>query len=597
MFFKTKLSNKNQIFIASLVLISIPFICTIMYFSNKSISNIKDQYNQSISEITNQININIDALLENANRLGAIHIINDDVYKALTTNYDNKEFRFAKTSQMMKINIANAINLNPNIINVVFINQHGNVYDYNFSTNKELQSVLDQIDSWAEAARNNENYTYVGPLQYSKYSSSIYKNIIPMVKILKDINLNQEIGIMYLGINFDSISKFFLNSKLPDSNLAFFDQDNEYFFSTDKDFPENFLSDKYLTGMVNITDSDTPDISKTLTFNGKNYIVDCVYNNTTKWKIAHIVDNEIVSSTFKRTNQNLFTVFILTAVFDLILAYILSLILSNSIRKLCNQIDSFEIGSDKYIHINTKFVSKELQQLVNSYNKLNTRLVDSINQNYTIKLNEKQLKLQMLRSQINPHFLYNTLNSISSLANIHNIPEIKIIATSMSDLLRYNLKGNSVVKLKEELEQVQRYIAIQQIRFPNKFEFEYSISQNILEMYTPIFILQPIIENAILHGLDEIHTGGYISLTAYTDANIIHILVCDKGKGIEEHKLEELRSQLNKGSFILDNKAIGIFNVNQRIKSYYGNDFGLSIESAVNEGTIIDISLPNKKLE
>ena len=169
----------------------------------------------------------------------------------------------------------------------------------------------------------------------------------------------------------------------------------------------------------------------------------------------------------------------------------------------------------------------------------------------------------------------------------------------MSELLRYNLKKVPIVLLKEELLQIQRYMTIQNIRFPGKFSFDYDVPDEFLGLEIPAFILQPFVENAVSHGFSEKEENCYISISANLEGNTLHFLIADNGQGMEKKELTELVDSLNKEiDFPADtasHHSIGIRNVQQRIQSYYGREYGLTIESFPGQGTLIDIALPYGK--
>ncbi len=202
----------------------------------------------------------------------------------------------------------------------------------------------------------------------------------------------------------------------------------------------------------------------------------------------------------------------------------------------------------------------------------------------------------MLQFQINHHFLYNTLNVIRSLANIHNVPQIETISLCMSDLLRYNLENFPVALLEEELQQIRRYMTIQDIRFPGKFTFDINISPDYLKMQIPAFLLQPLVENSIEHGFGSREADCYISISSQTQADGLHIFVADNGDGIPGALLERLNREcltdVSTAAKEDGHHSIGLQNVGQRIRSHFGTSYGLSIESHEGEGTIVNLLLP-----
>ena len=226
-----------------------------------------------------------------------------------------------------------------------------------------------------------------------------------------------------------------------------------------------------------------------------------------------------------------------------------------------------------------------------SYNRLTQRLVHSMQDMYSSQLNEKQTRLQMLQAQINPHFLYNTLNLMASLANIYDAPEIRVVAIKMAEILRYNLKSGPVVTLEEEVAQVERYFAIQAIRFPGKYTMECALPAELRQIQTPAFILQPIVENAVIHGLSERERDGYVMINCFVEFDRLHILVADNGVGMAPETLSAVLHSLENATQEAPS-SIGLSNVNQRIQAYCGSGYGLQVTSTQSKGTMIELTLP-----
>ncbi|MBC5648813.1 sensor histidine kinase [Christensenella tenuis] len=225
---------------------------------------------------------------------------------------------------------------------------------------------------------------------------------------------------------------------------------------------------------------------------------------------------------------------------------------------------------------------------------------DSWNRELSANLLRHKAELSQLQSQINPHFLYNTLESIRGLALMKNVPEIAEMLESLSQLFRNNTrKIGLLVPLSDEIKNVDNYILIQKFRFQDRFTFEKKIAdgdRDLTKCLIPNFIIQPILENAITHGLESKPSGGKITLSIYSTQSRLLLQVSDNGSGIPDKKLRELISLLNseKMADTADSihVGIGIININQRIKMQYGNEYGLSIASTINVGTQVEITLP-----
>ena len=211
-------------------------------------------------------------------------------------------------------------------------------------------------------------------------------------------------------------------------------------------------------------------------------------------------------------------------------------------------------------------------------------------------MNEQRMEFRMLQAQINPHFLYNTFNLISSIAGMQGVDSICKITGCISDMFRYSIQESLIVKLKDELREVDNYVTIQTIRFKDRLYADFDIENETLDTPVPIFLLQPLVENAIIHGLEPKEGIGYISIIAYMVEDEVELIVRDNGVGISSVKMKELLKSMNKDQIepisTEGHSSIGIKNVNQRIKAYYGEEYGIKLESNLNTGTSVRIRIP-----
>lgn len=592
MHFRT-LSYRMQIFLLSILMIMLPTLTLGIFMTNRTLEEVDTNYQDAFDSITAQINVNVDTVLADAEKISTLPLLNDDVYRALVTDYTNKKSDYSKDVTLMKTQVTQANQLNTNVITSIFINKYGFSFDYNFNTYSDFLAAFENIQQWAAAAREQGRRTYVGPIQQPR-TNLAYQNILPIVKILWDVSTNRELGVLGIAVNFNAVTDFLETSKLPNSQMVFFDQNNEVYFTSTNGFAEEPKNEKLLAELRELSTQVTaehPSLSQKINIGTTNYTVSISYNETAGWKIVHFLDDSVAKTASKQNLQNFFVLFLITILMSFVLAYFISHRLSKNINHLVDQVDRCEDGAIQIVSSQDS-TSLELSKIVDSYNRLNHRLTDSLRENYTIQLNEKQTRLRMLQAQINPHFLYNTLNLMGSLANIHDVPEIRTVATKMSELLRYNLKSGPVVTLKEEADQVERYMTIQRIRFPGKFRMECALPEELSDRKVPSFILQPIVENAVQHGLDEREEDGYVMINCYVDFKELHILVVDNGVGMNADSLEALRHSLLTEQTAAIGKSIGLLNVHQRIQAYCGKHYGLKVDSTEGRGTMIELTLP-----
>lgn len=214
----------------------------------------------------------------------------------------------------------------------------------------------------------------------------------------------------------------------------------------------------------------------------------------------------------------------------------------------------------------------------------------------------KEAELSALQSQINPHFLFNTLESIRGFALKNGVSTIASMTEALSRMIRNSLqKIDTLVPVRYELETIDNYMTIQNFRFSNRFILEKDIGPDptILDLKIPILAIQPVIENAIFHGLESRTEGGMLNLSLYSTRQRLVIRVIDNGCGIKQKKLEELNQRLEdnmtfSASSSNDSKhqGIGLVNINSRIKLQFGAEYGLFIQSTYNYGTEVEITLP-----
>jgi two-component system, sensor histidine kinase YesM len=217
---------------------------------------------------------------------------------------------------------------------------------------------------------------------------------------------------------------------------------------------------------------------------------------------------------------------------------------------------------------------------------------------YESELSQKQAEFSALQSQINPHFLYNTLNCISSIGLEYGSREIAQITSCMSRIFRYSIKKDELVRIREELDCIQAYMNIISIRYENKFDMGLDVEDMLLEMQTPKMILQPIVENAVYHGLERMDAGGQLRVSGSMDAHgDVIFRITDTGKGMEPEELAALQDKLGMvypelapdGQLA---KSIGLSNIQNRLRLLFGENYGIAIESRFGQGTTVTVKIP-----
>ena len=286
----------------------------------------------------------------------------------------------------------------------------------------------------------------------------------------------------------------------------------------------------------------------------------------------------------------------------LLLAYLYFFILKPLIN-LDSRLDHFlekESSFDdlwKQDHGNTAYISK-IKKVVEKYSEYTAK------DNYA-RIHDKQAELAALQSQINPHFLYNTLDSIRGQALVENNTEIAKMVEALAGFFRYSIsRKGELVRLRDEIFNIKNYMLIQQYRFSNRFSLEIKIDKDdeiAYEYLVPRLIIQPVIENAIYHGLKEKLENGKITIEITLTNNNMILMISDNGEGVDAETLDEIKKRIKSSDQFFENskedhksRRIGIAlpNINKRIQLLFGDEYGLNLYSTKNMGTDVEILLP-----
>ena len=280
----------------------------------------------------------------------------------------------------------------------------------------------------------------------------------------------------------------------------------------------------------------------------------------------------------------------------LVLAYVMT---KNMIRPL-EELSTTMSRQGKDLSFYSPYMNRtdEIGTLYNEYSNMLEELNASIKRDYQDKLNILDAQMKSLEARINSHFLFNTLESINSMAEIDENEDIATMSLALGNMFRYAIKTPSeIVTLQDEINHVKDYVSIQAIRFSNKFTLTLDIPDELYQQKVLKLILQPLVENSFYHGLNYCTAGDNITIQAKRDSTILYITVSDNGQGMTQEVLDELRAKLSEEASFTElghrnKQGIGLKNIHSRIELYYGRGYGLSITSTPGEGTSITIKIP-----
>lgn len=398
-------------------------------------------------------------------------------------------------------------------------------------------------------------------------------------------------GDIIISVDVDTILKNFEARTVQGISFVILDKYNNFYpINCTKEVGKNIINK--IDGNTTKTDMLTDDKSIIIVEEIKDmdlYIVSNIDKKYTKKDVGYI---QLIIS-------------IICIIFIIIVCFAFMVIYKNTVKPIHSIGDYLKtIISGNYKKLKEKVIvngnkeivelADDLNDMIDEINTLTHKLVNTSNNLYQAEIEKKRAEISYLRSQINPHFLYNTLETMKGIAMSNNIVEISTMAQCLGDIFRYSIKGSSEVTLEEEVKMIKAYIDIQMFKFGNKGTVFYNINNETLNIIIPKMIMQPLVENAFVHAIEKNTDDTTLYIGTKIDEHNLIIIIQDDGVGIEPSQLDGIIANLDSEND--DSSHVGISNVYRRIRMIYGNEYGVKIESEHGEGTKISIMLPiNRK--
>ena len=543
-------------------------------------NSINFSQNENTNQIIKQINSNIESYVKITENIINYMSCDPRIIKFLN---DNKPENNDMEDEAYK-SIYNFIKFNPEIAGIMVVNNNGGyISDV---MNKVSRDSLTNEDWYSKACNKPENiHLFTKPIGRNidnifRYSAD---EVFSVSKAVIDQSTGETKGVILIDIKLDAIKNIIENSKPGTAGFIYIMDNNKEIVYT----PVNNIVYKIKTEWIE--NNNDEKIIKNI--NGENYQLTKVDSQYTGWETVGVFPESESLQVIKYTRYYSLAVAILALVIAQILVIIFTRSIVNPIRKLKKLMRKAQEG-ELTVSFNAKY-NDEIGELGNSFNTMVKEIDNLINLVQIEEKNKRIAEMNVLQAQIKPHFMYNTLDTIRWMAEEHKEDNIVEIIEAFTNLLRISLSnGKEIISVKEELSHVQSYLTIQKIRYEDKLDYEINFDENMLNYKLIKLILQPLVENAIYHGIKEKRGNGKIFITGKIENNSLCFTVVDNGKGIEEEKLNKINCMLKSGFEKKNEIGYGIFNVNARIKLIYGEEYGLTYKSIYEEGTIVELKHP-----
>lgn len=591
-FFK-KLTITTQLVInALLTLLAVIAIFSLAYYKTSEI--LMDKNKNYTSEITSNIQHNITIYYKEIKSI--LQNIGYDSNTQKIFSSDNLMDSYS-AGEELKILTINMVNIKKDIFDIAIIGENGKYFTMSgeYEPVKKLMASIpadgkiyntgfEKLERLNQADRI---FFLYGMHFYSAYDSGSYAKRLGFSAILVDLQpLFQEID----KVSSNTEIKYYLMDKKED----LYSPNDPLKINNNKEAIREIIKNSNLE----------PLNQQVVEINGAKNIMMVRDIPEIEGKIVSFVPEKELFSEIVEARKIILVIFLIAVLLLSILFFFITYNITQPIKKLIFFMNHLKSGSIKDLKKKVQLegsseiniLEYEFNSMMKEINDLTHRLFETSSKLYEAEIEKEKANLAFLRSQINPHFLYNTLEVMKGISLEEGVEKLYEMTKALALIFRYSVNGSSIVDLGEEIKIIQAYVRIHVIRFGDRIEANYDFPDPTRSAKVFKMILQPLVENAIYHGLEPKRGKGALWIGSKTEKGNLYIWVKDDGVGMEAEKLKNIKTRLSEsnGRNQEDSKAdsIGIYNVNNRIKLTYGVEYGLCIESEKDKGTEVRITIP-----
>lgn len=436
-------------------------------------------------------------------------------------------------------------------------------------------------EKWFQDVINGRTTIWLTNPDGSIVANSLKEPYISIVIPINDRSSIRQLGVIVMEMRGEIFNTIYRTGLMMEGDVIMLDSDkNMFLYSQVTTLTNHRLSE--MDQAIRNLDLNQDVSTQYLKIDGDSYLISSMTIPLNKWQIVGIIPYREIISRTSLLEQSIVIVLFLFLISMLIFMFRTSYMISRPIQIMSSTMKTIESGN---FTSRVEYQSDdEFGALANSFNHMLNRID---------KLKEKEIdnqhklrvaELKALQAQINPHFLYNTLDSIGWMARLNQIDKVEEMVDSLSTYFRISIsRGSDFITLKDELTHVEKYLSIQKIRYEKKLNYSIDVPPEILHFKTIKMILQPLVENSIYHGIKEKEGSGEIRITAVLNDYII-LCVEDTGIGMTKEKLDKLHEMIDSGRDY-NPDAYGVINVHKRLQVFFGEDCGLRFESEYGIGT------------
>ncbi|MEE1032415.1 MAG: histidine kinase [Ruminococcus sp.] len=555
------------------------------------VSNIRQDVQTEISHMeqaNDQLALSLDEIIEQLESFANFHLSDTKVRNLILS--DDSEIdpeSYEETKKILENNLILLTDMEPYVLRATLLTADGRIFKNIEEDQTDYIARMQKLAEYTNWSRGEAPY-FCEPRK-EKINMVMY-SVISIIMPVWNVVEEEPVGYIFLDLDYNKFqSQWEQTAQISrETDFMVLSYTNILFDSDDRN---GYTADTEIVNMRSYT-----EVEGIFRVHGERCMVVMRKYEASGWRLIQYIPLSYFAQQIF-SNMSVFVIILLLVILVTIIGILgFSEQVSYPVRILSDAMGRVALDANEEQEISlfedTRVSQyEEIGKIVESYNAMAKRINDNIIKTYTYKLRQKQAELKMLQFQINPHFLYNALNTIGAIAELENVEYIPQISANLADMFRYNIKGNDIVMIREELEHTLNYMGIQMIRFPNRFQVITDMDESLKDCSIIKFVLQPIVENSYKYGFAKRKKQDIIKIKACRFGEDVVISVEDNGIGIEKGKVEELNASLETAENIGGSDGIGLRNVNYRLKNFYGDAYGISIESEVGEYTRINMKI------
>ncbi|MDD6319764.1 MAG: sensor histidine kinase [Oscillospiraceae bacterium] len=464
----------------------------------------------------------------------------------------------------------------PDVVAVTSYSSDGTLLDCWSLNHQPKENIFQNLSFSIDKARASG-----GPYMTAPHVETIFESYYPwVVTMTAPLTGSEEASWVSLDLSFSSISSYINSVGIGQRGYCFLmDTDGNIIYHPQQQLLYSGLKSEDTSALAALQDGSYADDT----------VIYCVTSiESSGWRVVGVsyIDELVNRNVTEMIHLSILLAFVVLAA-ALLTSWLLSQLLGRPLRGLASAMESFETDADHFTY-RPVGGTREVQELSNSFGHMVVRIQELMTTVREEEVNLRKTELKALQAQINPHFLYNTLDSIAWMCEQGRTADAVKMIHALARLFRISIsKGHELIPISKEIEHAESYLQIQKYRYKNKFTYEFDVDPECLDYLCNKITLQPIIENAINHGLDLMVEEGHIDVRVRQDGGDIVFFVQDNGVGMTPEQIEAIMQRGPK-----DRTGIGIKNVNDRLKIYFGKNYGLHITSEPDVGTCVEIRMP-----